>query len=44
VFPGVDHHFTRYRSARDAYAGRDGEADAAVVMALLLSWLKKHAR
>lgn len=41
--PGIDHHFMRYRSATDAFAGQGGTPDAAAVMNILLPWIHQHA-
>lgn len=43
ILPGVDHHFTRYRSKQDAFTSTGGVPDAKAAMDILLPWLKRHA-
>lgn len=43
ILAGIDHHFTRYRSPAEAFAGSGGTPDAAAVMQVLLPWLRQHA-
>lgn len=43
IIPGLDHHFTRYRSRAAAFSGDGGEPDANAAMEVLLPWLSRHA-
>jgi dienelactone hydrolase len=44
IVPGLDHHFTRYRSREDAFREVNGEVDSRAVTDILLPWLATHAR
>jgi pimeloyl-ACP methyl ester carboxylesterase len=44
IVPGLDHHFTRYRSRQDAFREENGEVDSRAVTDILLPWLATHAR
>jgi dienelactone hydrolase len=39
VFPGLDHHFTRFPTAAAAFAGQGGTESAAPVVESVLAWL-----
>jgi pimeloyl-ACP methyl ester carboxylesterase len=41
VLPKLNHHFTRYASARDAFKEQGGTTDAAPAVAAILEWLKR---
>ena len=41
VVPGLDHHFMRYMTARDAYRERDGVVAADPVVDAILTWLSR---
>jgi dienelactone hydrolase len=41
VFPGLDHHFTRFPSAAAAFAGQGGTEHAAPVVESILAWLRR---
>jgi pimeloyl-ACP methyl ester carboxylesterase len=39
--PGLDHHFTRYGSLKDAFAEAGGQVDAEAALAVMLPWLEQ---
>jgi hypothetical protein len=39
--PQLNHHFTRFDSARDAYRKQRGTLDAAPAVAAILGWLSR---
>ena len=39
--PGLDHHFTRYATRRDAFAEKNGVQDAAPAVEAILQWLSR---
>lgn len=41
VFPGLDHHFTRFPTAAAAFADRDGREGAGPVVDAVLEWLRQ---
>jgi dienelactone hydrolase len=41
VFPGLDHHFTRFPTAAAAFAGQGGAENAAPVVESVLAWLRR---
>jgi dienelactone hydrolase len=41
VFPGLDHHFTKFPSAGAAFASQGGKESAAPVVEAILAWLRR---
>lgn len=39
--PGLDHHFTRFENARDAFRDEKGKTDAGPAVTTMLSWLSE---
>ncbi|MGH9818311.1 MAG: hypothetical protein ACRD6I_19780, partial [Candidatus Acidiferrales bacterium] len=41
IFPGIDHHFTRYPDARSAFTEENGRPDAEAALRPLLRCLRQ---
>ena len=39
--PRINHHFARYKDARDAYAEKNGVTDAGPAVDAILEWLSR---
>lgn len=44
LIPGMDHHFSLYQSAEDAFKGENGKPDPTQALAFLLPWVEKRMR